>query len=476
LGYYLYDSRGYVGDLASTLGLQELSDCATAFTEEPRVKEFFVDGHAPVTQELIDGLKLIHSPDHSIAMTIDNLIALLAKCDGIATISDGTEVNSPELTIHRGTHEIGGSCVELCSNSGSTRLIIDLGLPLVNADRSQFGWGIHRHSSLRQLLDKKILPQVVGLYENETPSITAVLLSHAHIDHYGLLRFVSPDIPVYMSAGTKSLTDASNVFLDTKVNLENVRTFGKMWQPFDIGEFTVTPYLMDHSAPDATAFLIEADGQRIFYTGDFRGHGRKGVLFDRLTKHPPSRINYLIMEGSMLGREEGRYADEEAVETALQNLIVSNRGLSYVFTSSQNLDRLVSIYRATRHSGKVLVIDLYTAFVLDKLSIISNQVPQFSWAGVRVLYSYYHAQRLADLDRSLLWKYKHSKIELEEIRDDPSGKVLLAKDSRYFRGVITKLKDFGQAEAIFSMWHGYLERSHHVVYARDGVRVGAAVQ
>jgi ribonuclease J len=283
------------------------------------------------------------------------------------------------------------------------------------------------------------------------------LLSHAHMDHYGFLRFVHPDIPIYMSMGTKALTEVSNAFLNTSVRLGRVKTF-EMWQTFRIGEFAITSYLMDHSAPDAAAFLIEADGQRIFYTGDFRGHGRKGVLLDRLAKSPPSHINYLIMEGSMLGRNEGLFPDETSVEQALYDLILSRKGISYVFTSSQNLDRLVSIYRATRRCGRTLVIDLYTAFVLDKLGVISPSIPQFGWEGVRVLYSYYHAQKLADLDKALLYKYKKSKIEFEEIRDNPNDKVLLAKDSRYFRTIIAKLKGHSQANAVFSMWHGYLEK------------------
>ena len=214
-------------------------------------------------------------------------------------------------------------------------------------------------------------------YIGDKPLVAAVLLSHAHIDHYGLLRFAHPDIPIWMSIGTKSLADVSNVFLDTSVRLDMVKTFA-MWQAFHIREFTVTPYLVDHSAPDAVAFLIEANGQRVFYTGDFRGHGRKGVLLDRLTKDPPSNIDYLIMEGSMLGRDDGLYPGEVDVEEALYDLIRRQQGPSYVFTSSQNLDRLVSIYRAVRLSGKLLVIDLYTAFVLDKLSIISPSIPQFS--------------------------------------------------------------------------------------------------
>jgi len=457
MSYCLYDAYGYIGDLASNHGLTLMSAYVRKVAHEPQVKQFFEEGYAPITKELIAGLKEIHSPDKDIADTIDNLVNLLARCDSVAIISDGTGIESPELTIHRGTHEIGGSCVELCSSSGATRIIIDIGLPLVNKDMSPFEWSIHRKSTLPQLLEKKILPSVDGLYENDKPAVTAVVLSHAHLDHYGLLPFVHADIPVYMSVGTKSLAEVSNAFLNTNVKLDRVKTF-EMWQTFQIGEFAITPYLMDHSAPDAAAFLIEADGQRIFYTGDFRGHGRKGVLLDRLTKDPPPRINYLVMEGSMLGRAEGLYPDEASVEQAIRDVFLSQKGLCYVFTSSQNLDRLVSIYRAARHSGKTLVVDLYTTFVLDKLGVLSKSVPQFNWEGVRVLYSYYHAQKLAELDKALLYKYKSAKIEFEEIRDNPENKVLLAKDNRYVRNIITELKDSGKALAIFSMWHGYLER------------------
>jgi ribonuclease J len=43
-----------------------------------------------------------------------------------------------KLTIHRGTHEIGGSCVELCSTSGKARIVVEVGMPLVNAEGSSF--------------------------------------------------------------------------------------------------------------------------------------------------------------------------------------------------------------------------------------------------------------------------------------------------------------------------------------------------
>jgi Predicted hydrolase of the metallo-beta-lactamase superfamily len=133
-----------------------------------------------------------------------------------------------------------------------------------------------------------------------------------------------------MSPGTKSLVEVSNLFLNTEVNLDQTQSF-TMWQPFQVGEFTITPYLMDHSAPDAAAFLIEADGQRLFYTGDFRGHGRKKVLLERLFKEPISDIDCLIMEGTLLGRGEGQYQDEKAVEQAMYNIITGQQSYTFVF-------------------------------------------------------------------------------------------------------------------------------------------------
>jgi ribonuclease J len=360
------------------------------------------------------------------------------------------------LTIHRGTHEIGGSCVQLFSDSTDARLIIDLGMPLVKSDGTQFEWRDHKGKSVKQLIDSGILPAIEGLYESNQSPISAVLLSHAHQDHYGFMQFVQPSIPIYMSRGTKSLAEVSNLFIEANINVDNIKTF-RMWKTFRIGDFTITPYLMDHSAPDAAAFLIEANKKRIFYTGDFRGHGRKKILFERLRKNPPYDIDYLIMEGSMIGREEGLYPDETSVEEALVKQMRADKRICFVFTSSQNLDRIVSIYRAAKRTGRILIIDLYTAFVLEKLRGISNNIPQFSWENVRVFFLHHHTQKLAELDEQLLYKYARHRIKAEEIHNEPENKVVLSKDNRYYRSLITKC---GRATTVYSMWHGYLERGN----------------
>jgi ribonuclease J len=64
--------------------------------------------------------------------------------------------------------------------------------------------------------------------------------------------------------------------------------------------------LNDHSAFDAYSFLVEADGKSLFYSADFRGHGRKSRLFDQFLKTAPKPVDVLLMEGTTIGRDDGK--------------------------------------------------------------------------------------------------------------------------------------------------------------------------
>jgi ribonuclease J len=83
-----------------------------------------------------------------------------------------------KLRIHRGTREIGGTCVEL--ESSGQRILLDLGLPLNAKDMASTP-----------------LPAVVGLAEID-PSLLAIILSHGHRDHWGLVPKALPGIPIVM--------------------------------------------------------------------------------------------------------------------------------------------------------------------------------------------------------------------------------------------------------------------------------------
>lgn len=358
------------------------------------------------------------------------------------------------LTIHRGTKEIGGSCVELMTNS--SRIIIDLGMPLVDSKKQPFNSKSIAGKSIEELKNKNILPNIKGLYKDEEPQIDAILISHSHLDHYGLLDFANNEIPVYISQGAKELVEATNIFLNKNVQLANTQII-KHLSPVHIKDFKIKPYLVDHSAPDAFAFLIEADGKRIFYSGDFRGHGRKAVLLEKMIKNPPKSIDCLLMEGSMLGRSKQAYKNEGEIEERIVKILKEQNNITFLFSSSQNIDRLVSAYRACLRTGTLFVIDIYTAFILQKLGKISEKIPQFNWENVRVKFFQYHADKLAEAGyRELLYIYNRQKIKMDELNEKKNKVLMLARDNSIFPRIIENIDVLKGAKIIYSMWQGYL--------------------
>ncbi|MCK4981628.1 MAG: hypothetical protein KAS17_01830, partial [Victivallaceae bacterium] len=162
--------------------------------------------------------------------------------------------------------------------------------------------------------------------------------------------------------------------------------FIKAYEKFAIGDLSIKPYPMDHSAPDSMAFLINDSKNRIFYTGDFRGHGRKEKCFQHLLNKPPRDIDLLIIEGTMLGRDTDTISNESSVETKMAKCLKNHPDLPFFLsTSPQNVDRMVSCYRAATKSKRILVLDIYSAWILRQLQILSKNIPDLSWDKIRVI-------------------------------------------------------------------------------------------
>jgi ribonuclease J len=137
-------------------------------------------------------------------------------------------------------------------------------MPLVTIQNEPFGSNLLAGKSIPELIDSHILPKVTGLYDEGKTGIDAILLSHSHQDHYGLLQYNNPAIPVYLTSGAQALINASDLFIPIKANLRNAKVFEKR-KSFTVGDFTITPRLVDHSAVDAVAFLIQGEDKRIFF-------------------------------------------------------------------------------------------------------------------------------------------------------------------------------------------------------------------
>ena len=183
------------------------------------------------------------------------------------------------------------------------------------------------------------------------------MLSHGHADHWGLAPYAATALPIVTGAATRRILRAAATFIPRAVPLGTERDGGPDLEDrrtIHLGPFAITPFLVDHSAFDAYALLIEANGRRLFYSGDIRAHGRKAALFERLVTHPPRPVHAMLMEGSSLGRlrPDQRFATEREIEERLVERL-REPGFVGVCASAQNIDRVVSMYRACKRTGRL---------------------------------------------------------------------------------------------------------------------------
>lgn len=343
------------------------------------------------------------------------------------------------ITIHRGTREIGGTCIQV--TAGDRSILLDAGAPL--GESASF-------------VD---LPRL---------SFTDLFISHPHQDHYGLIDSVAPQQTVHIGAIGRQLIDTTRIFLGgeplakTFSNLKN-----RTW--VELGDaFRVMPYLMDHSCVDAFGFLVEAGGKRLYYSGDFRAHGRRDQAFKWFLDDPPGNVDVLLLEGTMMGRDNDATPSEAVVEDKMVGVLRQGKDLPFFLVSSgQHIDRLCAAFKACLKTGRALVVDMYTASVLRTVSRHLPNVPDIKTTDrIKVLVD----------GKAAGWYYERIKtqpeffegfvrdvfapgtaLHLEEILAAPSN--YLIKVSKPMR-LMDRLEHCG---VIYSMWSGYLQEPDNQV-------------
>lgn len=358
----------------------------------------------------------------------------MVQARGGEAVPDLGHQRSLRACIHRGAHQIGGSCIELAY--GSARLLLDLGKPLDAED-----------------IDSSLLPPVAGLEDGADANLCGIVVSHGHIDHWGLVPLAHENITVAMGAATRRILHAAAPFVPNPFTPAATVELSD-GVPVAFGPFMVTPYLVDHSAFDAYALLVEAGGRRLFYSGDIRAHGRKAALFDRLLRYPPKDIHAMLMEGSTLGRidEATRFPTEADIENRFVERL-KLPGFVAVSASAQNIDRVVSLYRACKRTGRTLLLDLYAMEILRATG--NPNLPRPGWTNLSVYIPEYQRRQVAKNKLfDLLKPYKEARIYREHLSEIGSKAVMLFRPA-----MMRDIDDAGLwlgAQAIWSQWDGYL--------------------
>ena len=344
---------------------------------------------------------------------------------------------SMRVRIHRGSHEIGGNCVEV--ESGGARIVLDLGRPLDAGPD-----------------DDVPLPPISGLDGND-PSLLGVLISHPHQDHYGLASGISEKVPIFTGEAASNILRQAAFFgigglTATPTGLLRDRVL------FELGPFRITPFLVNHSAFDSYSLLIEAGGRRLFYTGDFRATGAKAALFHRLLRDPPAPVDVLLMEGTQVRAEtapDGGCQTEADVAMAIANTINSAPGTVLVAYSGQNIDRLVSVFKAARNARRELVVNLYTSLIARATG--NPKIPQTGFQGLRVFVPQRHRELIKERGAfHLVDELRGCRIYEEEIAARADELVVTFRKSIEPMLAAHPLALKG-AVAIWSLWPGYLD-------------------
>ena len=177
------------------------------------------------------------------------------------------------VTVHRGTHQIGGCVTEL--RTKTTRILIDLGSPLPGPE------GTVPEENL-------VIP---GVTEPGGEPCHGVFFTHTHSDHMGQIGQILPIVPLWMTETARDVALACPA-----AALERVNTF-RPGVPVAVGDIRITPFLVERSAFDAYMFLVEADGVKLLHTGDFREHGPRGKALLPMLERYVGQVDWLICGG-----------------------------------------------------------------------------------------------------------------------------------------------------------------------------------
>ena len=353
-----------------------------------------------------------------------------------------------QLKIYDGAESIGGSKIYLRDENHGIFLDFGLNFNIMGKYFKEF-ISMRAIRGLNDPIEMNLLPPIDVYREDLIPSdlntsnweripVDAVLLTHAHMDHYGMIGYLRFDIPLVASPETlaiiKAYQDAGKTDNATSViygakreedsssmpilkskgnsiknNEEKIRKYlmlrrlipteklsyeeidflclqsteermdylAEMLEldNLDSLPFKVNAHPVDHSIYGAVGYIVESeDSRRIAYTGDFRMHGEREEETLKFINKAKGS-DVLIIEGTRLEDDrEHHYTTEQDVFENCSAAVGDERGLIIADFSARNFERLNMFAKIAKENGRNLVVTDKDAYAITGLLTAGTEI------------------------------------------------------------------------------------------------------
>jgi ribonuclease J len=226
---------------------------------------------------------------------------------------------------------------------GDDIVIIDCGLMF--PDEEMFGIDL-------------VIPDITYLRDKKA-NVRAFLITHAHEDHVGGLPYILPEfpgVPIYASTLARGLL--GNKIKEHK--LHNNPLLGL--EPGDelvVGPFTVIPFRVGHSIPDAMGIALRTPVGTVVHTGDFKFDHTPvdGKLSDF---HTLARLGeegvVCLLSDSTRAENPGYTPSERTVGEAFREIMEPLDGRVIVATFASNIARIQQVLDAAASFNRQVAV------------------------------------------------------------------------------------------------------------------------
>ena len=180
---------------------------------------------------------------------------------------------------------------------------------------------------------------------------------------------------------------------------------------------------------------------------------------EKLIANPPKNVDILLMEGTCLGREdEDGFRPRTIWCLGLADIFQQTKGMPLVWCSGQNIDRIVTIFKACIRADRQFIVDMYTAEILRATG--NERLPQASWDRMRVFLPKSQKWRIIQNEAfEVSNSYRRFRIYPEQLCQVASQSVMLFRPSMVRDLEDAKCLDGGCV--VCSVWSGYLEKEQN---------------